>query len=160
MQWDYVSGTGTLQELSFGWQSGPTLPSQKYLQVRLLWLLFQQYPALLFHGLPALTGLGRACQNCWSGNLSRSSLGGQREEGGGITEKCKGRRKMGHGSKGVQCPSEESHYAVYPNIILSSLPLQLPRSRCCANLPTEGKRSARARANTPRTGDRGTEKAR
>lgn len=43
---------------------------------------------------------------------------------------------------------------------LSLSPLQLPRSLCCANLPTGGRRNARARASTLRTGGRGTEKAR
>ena len=33
---------------------------------------------MLFHGLPAWAGVGRACQHRQSGNLSRSSIGGQR----------------------------------------------------------------------------------
>lgn len=59
-----------LLEISFGWQSSPALPSQKYLHERLLWLLFQQYPAMLFHGLPAWAGVGRACQHWDFGILS------------------------------------------------------------------------------------------
>lgn len=59
-----------LLEISFSWQSSPALPSQRYLQERLLWLLFQQYPAMLFHGLPAWTGVGRACQHRDLGILS------------------------------------------------------------------------------------------
>lgn len=41
-----------------------------------------------------------------------------------------------------------------------SLSMQLLRSLCCVNLQTEDRRNARARASTPRTGDRGTGKAR
>lgn len=41
-----------------------------------------------------------------------------------------------------------------------SLSVQLLRSPCCVNLQTEDRRNARARASTPRTGDRGTGKAR
>lgn len=69
-----------LLEISFGWQSGPTLPSQRYLQERLLWLLFQQYPAMLFYRLPAWAGVGRACQHRQSGNLSSSSIGGWKQQ--------------------------------------------------------------------------------
>lgn len=41
-----------------------------------------------------------------------------------------------------------------------SFSVQLLRSLCCVNLQTEDRRNARARASTPRMGDRGTEKAR
>lgn len=147
-----------LLEISFGWQSGPALPSQRYLQERLLWLLFQQYPAMLFHGLPAWAGIGRACQHRQSGNLSRSSIGGQR---GGRRERAAmvGEEKWDTVQKGFFGVTGCSR----PNMIFVlclSFPLQLPRSLCCANLQTAGRRNARARASTLRTEGRGTEKAR
>lgn len=161
-----------LLEISFGWQSGPALPSQRYLHERLLWLLFQQYPAMLFHGLPAWAGVGRACQHWDFGILSivswvwdfvselhrraEGSKGGGKDRDVMLDEeKCS--------SKGL--PSFWLVSGCRPlNIIWFSLSLslsvQLPRSLCCANLQTEGRRSARARASILRTGDRGTEKAR
>lgn len=146
-----------LLEISFGWKSGPALPSQRYLQERLLWLLFQQYPATLFHGLPASAGVGRACQHCRSGNLSRSSIGGGRRG----AEMRWHKKRIGTKFKRGFCPVEGIHDAVplYETCLLF-LSLQLPRSLCCVNLPMEGRRNGRVRASTPRTGDRGTEKAR
>lgn len=147
-----------LLEISFGWQSGPALPSQRYLQERLLWLLFQQYPAMLFHGLPAWAGIGRACQHRQSGNLSRSSIGGQR---GGRRERELQWLEKRNGTQ-FKKASLGSQDAVVLTWFLSSVsfPLQLPRSLCCANLQTAGRRNARARASTLRTEGRGTEKAR
>lgn len=110
-----------LLEISFGWQSGPALPSQRYLQERLLWLLFQQYPAMLFHGLPAWAGVGRPCQHRQSGNLSRSSIGGQR---GGRRERdaVVGEEKWDTVQKGFWWVTECSH----PNMFLSSVYLLSP----------------------------------
>lgn len=147
-----------LLEISFGWQSGPALPSQRYLQERLLWLLFQQYPAMLFHGLPAWAGVGRACQHRRSGNLSSSSIGGWKQR---RRERLRwdGGREM-RVQKSL-CHSKRLHDTVLlTRLCLLTISLQLRRSLCCVNLPMEGRRNARARASTLRTGGRGTEKAR
>lgn len=151
-----------LLEISFGWQSGPVLPSQRYLQERLRWLLFQQYLAMLFHRLPAFARIGRACQHHRTGNLCRSSIGrqsggrgGERERDAVVEAETKDTIQKGFFlfGKVAQCTSA--------NMILSfSLSLQLPQSLCCANLPTEGRRNAKARASTLRMEGRGTEKAR
>lgn len=62
---------------------------------------------MLFHGLPAWAGIGRACQHFRSGNLSRSSVGGQRggtEGGRRERQRYDGRRReKRHSSKGLCC---------------------------------------------------------
>lgn len=73
---------------------------------------------MLFHGLPAWAGVGRACQHRRSGNFSRSSIGGRRggrEEGATVEEE-----KCDTVQKGF-CPSDGSQDEGLPNMILSSL---------------------------------------
>lgn len=74
-------GTGTVDEIILADSAGLHYSLRSIYKCDYCDYYFNNTLLCSFHGLPASSRRRRACQNCCSGNLSRSSLGGQSQEG-------------------------------------------------------------------------------